>query len=110
MTVWLMEEEGPVLKVDMDMTIEAVVLVQQEGLVDGSIVLLIVLRLISEHRQDREGTMFQNRQSPSNFAVRPTFAVMLDPSDCYSCQFWRPQSNHQHHDSMHPDLRWQGQE
>jgi len=76
-------------------------------LVDDGIVLPVVPKLIFERPQDHVQTMFLNQQFPSDFVMKPTFAAMLDPSDCCSCQFWHPRSNHQCHEVTHPDLQWQ---
>lgn len=93
---------------DRGTTMEVVVSVREVVLVDGLTVLPIVPKSTSEHHRDRAGTTFPNPQSPSNSVVKPTFAAMLGPLDCCSCQFWHPRSNHQYHDSEHPDLHWQG--
>jgi hypothetical protein len=104
MMVSSVEVVGLALEIaDMGMTMEAVV----RGTVsaDDLIVLPIVLKLIFEHQQDRAEIVLLNPQFPSDSGARPVFVVMLDPLDCCNCLSWHPRSDHQYHDSMHPDLR-----
>jgi hypothetical protein len=104
--VYLTEEVVPVLKgVDMGKMIVVVVWIREVQSADESIVLPTDLKWIFEHLPHHAAIMSPNRQFPSGSVARPTFAVMIDPLDCCSCQSWRLLSNHQYHDSMHPDLQ-----